>query len=246
MAAALLLSFAGSAQAAHLDTPPLCGAHLVTASQFRPWASKVWDLEDWRRGRPAPQILRVFHGKLQCAAGPGHRKAMLAIWRADRQRFYAHRRSQLAALNIDHRWAPHWAPDWSGPTLPPYLIAALAEEAGKVVGVDVPGWTMEQVTEGESTRRPGSAAVDIGGTKGYGLWAITWPFANDILARYGWSYEEMWNPVPNAIVMAEIFARQGIRAWYGIRFVTDWNRHYRGDFDLRLVLGGKTLRQVIG
>lgn len=217
----------------------------MTASQFRPWASKIWALERWERGAPSPSVLRAFHRKLRCAAGPGHRTAMLTTWRADRRRFFHHRGAQLAELNIDHRWAAHWAPDWSGPTLPPYEIAALAEEAGKVVGVDVPGWTMEQVTEGESTRRPGSAAVDVGGTVGWGLWAITDPFANALLAKHGWTYEDMLDPVPNAIIMAEMYGERGIAPWYGIRFVTCWSCHYRGRFDLRLVLGGKTLRQAM-
>jgi hypothetical protein len=126
------------------------------------------------------------------------------------------------------------------------VIAALAERAGEVVGVDVPGWTMEQVTVGESGRRPGSAGHDLGGTDGYGLFAITRPFADSILAKWGWSYEGMWNPAFNAIAMAEIYKAQGIGAWYGVSHVTDWSRHYRGRFDLRLVLGGRTLRQVVG
>lgn len=166
-------------------------------------------------------------------------------WRKARERFRDHRRKMLAALDIDHDWSPHWAPDYGGPTLPPYVIAALAEEAGKVVGVDVPGWTMEQVTIGESGRRPGSAGHDLGGTDGYGLWAVTDPFADSILAKYGWTYDGMWNPARNAIVMAEILKAQGIGAWYGTSHVTDWDRHYRGRFDLRLVLGGRSLAQLI-
>lgn len=208
-------------------------------------AKKVWRLDRWRRGKPKPAAIRAHRRHLRCAAGPGHREAMKRAWGRDRERYFAHRRERLEALSIDHRWTPHWAPDWSGPRLPPWLIAALAEEAGDAVGVDVPGWTMEQVTRGESIGRPGSAAVDVGGTYGVGLWAITWPFADPILARYGWTYEDMFNPARNSIVMAEIYGRQGIGAWYGTRYVTDWDRHYRGRFDLRLVLGGKTLRQVV-
>lgn len=150
----------------------------------------------------------------------------------------------LAAHDIDHRWAPHWAPDWGGPTLPPYVIAALAERAGKLVGTDVPGWTMEQVSIGESGRRPGSAGADIGGTRGYGLWAITWPYADTILARHGWTYEDMLDPADNAIAMAEIYKAQGIGAWYGTSHVTDRDRHYRRRFNLSSVLGGRSLRQI--
>lgn len=151
----------------------------------------------------------------------------------------------LARDDIAHDWAPHWAPDYGGPTLPPYVIAALAEKAGKVVGVDVPGWTMEQVSIGESGRRPGSAGVDVGGTRGYGLVAITWPYADPILARYGWSYEDMWNPAKNLIVAAVMYGERGFAPWYGTSHVTSWDRHYRGRFDLRLVLGGRTLRRLV-
>lgn len=166
-------------------------------------------------------------------------------WRSERAHYFSHRRHRLAALNIDHRWTAHWAPDWSGPTLPPYVIAALSEKAGDLIGVDVPGWTMEQVTIGESARRPGSAGVDVGGTVGYGLWAITSPFANGILARHRWGYSEMLNPVRNAVAMAEIYATQGIGAWYGTGYVTSTDAHYRGHFDLRLVLDGRSLRQAL-
>jgi len=101
------------------------------------------------------------------------------------------------------------------------------------------------MTKGESARRPGAAGVDVGGTVGYGLWAITSPFANGILARWGWSYEDMLNPVRNAVAMAEIYAAQGIGAWYGDGFVTHRDLHYRGRFDLRLVLGGLTFRRAL-
>ena len=208
-------------------------------------AANVWRPDRWRRGKPKPASIRAHRQRLRCAAGPGHRLAMEHRWRRDRERYYRHRRARLKALSIDHRWEPHWAPDWSGPTLPPYVIAALAEKAGELVGADVPGWTMEQVTIGESGRRPGSAGVDMGGTRGYGLAAITWPFADSILARYGWSYEDMWNPAKNLVVAAAMYGERGFAPWYGTSYVTDWDRHYRGSFDLRLVLGGKTLRQVI-
>jgi hypothetical protein len=183
---------------------------------------------------------------LACAAGPVHRKAILEAWRRDRHRYRQHRRRQLARLNINHVWAAHWAPDYSGPTLRPYVIAALAEKAGDTLGIDIPGWTMEQMTIGESGRRPGSAGVDPGGRSvGYGLWAITSPFSNWVLAKHGWGYRDMFNPVRNAVAMAEIYGAQGLGAWYGDGFVTNRNAHYRGRFDIRLVLGGLSFRRAL-
>lgn len=127
-----------------------------------------------------------------------------------------------------------------------YVIAALAERAGDALGVDVPGWTMAQMTIGESGRRPGSAGVDPGGrSAGYCLWAITTPFSDDIVAPLG-GYEALWNPVKCAAAMVAVYARQGLGAWYGDGYVTHPNAHYRGRFDLRLVLGGKTFKQALG
>jgi hypothetical protein len=190
---------------------------------------------------------------LACAAGPVHRKTMLEAWRRARHRYRQYRHRQLARLNINHRWAAHWAPDYSGPTLPPFVIAALAEKAGDALGIDVPGWTMAQMTIGESGRRPGSAGVDPGGrTRGYGMWAVTTGFRfNDLMvARYDRApgpprYEAMWNPVKNSAVMAEIYGAQGLGAWYGDGFVTSRNAHYRGRFDIRLVLGGLSFRRAL-
>jgi hypothetical protein len=105
---------------------------------------------------------------------------------------------------------------------------------------------MEQMTIGESGRRPGSAGVDPGGRSvGYGLWAITSPFSNWVLAKHGWGYRDMFNPVRNAVAMAEIYGAQGLGAWYGDGFVTNRNAHYRGRFDIRLVLGGLSFRRAL-
>ncbi|MFZ0088401.1 MAG: hypothetical protein WAL63_02765 [Solirubrobacteraceae bacterium] len=50
----------------------------------------------------------------------------------------------------------------------------------------------------------------------------------------------MLNPIKNALVMAEIYRRQGIGAWYGTEHVTNWNQHYTGPLplvNLKSVLG---------
>ena len=126
----------------------------------------------------------------------------------------------------NQRYEPHWAPDYGGYVMPARDIAKLAEWAGRG---RVPGWTMQQVTVGESGGRPGSAGVDPGGTKGYGLWAITSPFANNLVSRYG-GYEAMWNPVANAQVMAAMYPTgwSGGSPWYGTSHVSDYNKHYTG------------------
>ena len=51
---------------------------------------------------------------------------------------------------------------------------------------------------------------------------------------------QMLNPIKNALVMAEIYQRQGIQAWYGTKYVTNWNEHYTGRLplvNLKSVLG---------
>lgn len=145
----------------------------------------------------------------------------------------------------NQRYEAHWAPDYGGYAMPPRDIAKLAEWAG---GGRVPGWTMQQVTEGESGGRPGSAGVDPGGTKGYGLWAITSPFANSLVSPYG-GYEAMWNPVLNALVMAKMYPTgwSGGSPWYGTSHVSDYNKHYTG----KLQRGGivdipKAIRRTLG
>jgi hypothetical protein len=107
--------------------------------------------------------------------------------------------------------------------MPVDAIAELAEFFG------MPGITMAQVAHGESGYRPGSAGVDPGGTKGYGLWAITSPFNNSWVAPFG-GYEGMWNPIANAIVAAKAYAGRGLAPWYGTHYVTDTNAHWGGDF----------------
>ncbi len=104
---------------------------------------------------------------------------------------------------------------------------------------------MAQIGMGESGLRPGSAGVDPGGiTVGYGILAVTSPFADAIVAKYG-GYDQMLNPVKDAAAAGEIYRAQGIGAWYGTRFVTGSDLHYRGRLDLTRFLGGLTYRQAL-
>jgi len=134
--------------------------------------------------------------------------------------------------NINKVYPGIQAPDWSGYKLPGYVIAALAQAAG------MPGRTMEQMTRGESLGRPGSWGHDANGySTGYGLWAITDPYANDLAAKVG-GYKNFLNPVLNAWAANVIYRRQGLRAWYGDQYVTGGNLDYTGKYDIRKALGG--------
>ena len=110
---------------------------------------------------------------------------------------------------------------WGGTVLPFNLVAALAQAAG------MPGVTFAQIAKGESGMRPGATGIDPGGTKGLGLWMITTGYNDDLIAQFG-GEAQMRNPVKNALAAKKIYDRQGVGAWYGTKFVTDFNKPYRG------------------
>jgi hypothetical protein len=124
----------------------------------------------------------------------------------------------------NHVWKQLPPGGGGGPTMPLNKIAELAEWAGQG---RVPGKTMAQVTIGESGSRPGSWGIDPGGTRGYGLWAITSGFNDALIKRLG-GVQQMFNPIVNSQAMAEIFKGQGLGAWYGTGAVTSSNAHYTG------------------
>lgn len=68
----------------------------VTAEAFREFSERTWRLPAWERGKPPKRVIRAQRGKLKCAAGPGHRKAIKRTWRGDRREFREHRRRKLA------------------------------------------------------------------------------------------------------------------------------------------------------
>lgn len=88
----MLLVFTGSAQAAHPNSPlDPCGGHYVTAKQFAPFSAKVWNVDRWQRGKPSLAAVRAYRHKLDCAAGPNHRRVMVNRWGRDRLRYGRHR-----------------------------------------------------------------------------------------------------------------------------------------------------------
>ena len=145
------------------------------------------------------------------------------------------------ASQINHLY-PRVMTGQPGQALPPEVIAALAESAGKTLGVDIPGWTMEQVTIGESALTPGrvqtiSAPPDPGQggallAQGFGLWQITAGVGNDPKADQYGGFSQMLNPIKNALAMAAVFKSGGIGSWYGTSGVTDWHKHYTGALPL--------------
>jgi hypothetical protein len=103
-----------------------------------------------------------------------------------------------------------------------HQVAALAESVG------LPGKTFAQIAKGESAYQVGAVGHDPGGTKGYGLWQITTKYNDDIIKRFGGAKKLLTDPVANAKAAKAIYDRQGIGAWYGTKYMTSPNAHYKG------------------
>jgi hypothetical protein len=85
MAAIALTLYVFAASAATSNpTPARC-----TAAAFRPFAAKVW-AAPWQRGAPKPATIRAKRRRVACGP-PGHRAAMIRIWKRERGRYYARR-----------------------------------------------------------------------------------------------------------------------------------------------------------
>ena len=132
--------------------------------------------------------------------------------------------------------------DWAGlQTLPNYVIASLAESAGRYYHKPVPGTTMMKTQLHEGSNRPGSMSTDAG----YGLWAATKPYADPIVAKLG-GYAEQLNPVKSAAMMAQMWTPEMAtnktaltNAWHGAEYnVSGLNEHYSGRYDIKNALGG--------
>lgn len=87
---ALLLASPTEARRPNTSIGP-CPGHSITAKQFAPFADSVWPLSRWQRGKPKATTVAAARGMIECAAGPGHRRAMLRRWQRDRRRFFAKR-----------------------------------------------------------------------------------------------------------------------------------------------------------
>lgn len=136
------------------------------------------------------------------------------------------------------------------PTLPGYVVGALAEAAGRHYGVDVPGRAMMQMVmhEGGTTAggKPGSQGTDPGGaTKGYGMWASTTNVGNNKMIKALGGFRKQNNPVLNAAAMAQIYKQNGIGAWFGDNYVTDPNADWTGNYKLTNALGGDSYNTAL-
>lgn len=114
---------------------------------------------------------------------------------------------------------------YKGGKLTPTQAAAATEAAG------MPGITMSQVMRGESGFDPKAVGDDAkagyGNTFGLGLGQITTKYNDDVINFFG-GRDAMMDPVTNILAMKMVYDRQGIKAWYGTRYVTDKDAHYKG------------------
>lgn len=119
------------ASAIHPDTPAGQCGRFTTATEFRSWSKSVFNPDRWRRGSPPQRVIRAQRHKTQCAAGPGHRKAMRHIWRRDKRRFYQHRRAELWRVRVTPFPGPGgtW---WSTPY--PLVLCESGADYGKPYG----------------------------------------------------------------------------------------------------------------
>ena len=79
-------AFAFSGAPAQPDKP------VCHSQQFPKLSERIWDPSRWRREAPKPKAVAAAHRIIGCAKHPGPLKAK---WRADKARFYEHRKSML-------------------------------------------------------------------------------------------------------------------------------------------------------
>ena len=123
----------------------------------------------------------------------------------------------------------HVAPDYGGEQMPPDKVAMLAEFFG------MPGIAMAQIAKGESNYRPGAvgddSAAGYGNTFGYGLWQITTGASGmDAVVNSMGGYDQMLNPIKNAIIAGKMHKSRGVAPWFGTQYLTDPNAHWQGEF----------------
>lgn len=86
----------------------------VTAKAFRAFSARTWRMIAWERGAPPRKVIRAQRGKLKCAAGPRHRKAMRERWRADKRAYNAHRTRKLLRRKAQRERFRHLPYDCGG------------------------------------------------------------------------------------------------------------------------------------
>lgn len=138
----------------------------------------------------------------------------------------------------NHQYPKHLT-NTPGATIPPGDIAKIAQWAG------MPGWTMSQISHGESSYMPGivewpperGTGPIPTGAQGYGLWQITYARhpGSTGLPVFPPNPNLMLNPLINAKAAKNLYDSRGVGQWYGKGFMTNANMPYTG----RLASGGR-------
>lgn len=90
---------------------------IAKPNQFRQFSAKVWRLQAWERGRPAPAALRTQRLAVACGE-----RAIKRIWRSHRSRYFQHRQRMLYRQRV----TPHYGCTTLGGcrwwALPAYIV----------------------------------------------------------------------------------------------------------------------------
>lgn len=91
---------------------------MTSTEQFRHFSAKVWRLQAWERGKPAPGAVRAQRLAVACGEG----ESIKQIWRSDRGRYFDHRQEMLFRQRI----TPHYGCTTLGGckfwALPAYIV----------------------------------------------------------------------------------------------------------------------------
>lgn len=145
---------------------------------------------------------------------------------------------------VDHVYPAHRLYETKGKRV---FSPRLAHRIFLKVGFGADSRHMTEIARGESGFYPGIWGIDPGGTRGYGLTAITpgaWGSSSPLhrhLRRLG-GVAAMFNPVRNARMAKVIYdyaKRAGNRwaPWYGTRWVGTLRGHLPGEVGPRPLLG---------
>jgi hypothetical protein len=128
-----------------------------------------------------------------------------------------------ALQKYNHLYGKHVSPDYGGERMPKNAVAMLAEFFG------MPGFGMAAIASRESGFRPGAVGDDAyagyGNTFGYGLWQITNRASgldSYVSSRFG-GYDNLLNPIANAIVAAKMYKTSGYSPWGGSLGGGNWS-----------------------
>lgn len=130
----------------------------------------------------------------------------------------------ISVSKYNHKYEQHRLWDTRGKVrFSPKVVFRIARHAGFN---NYEALRMTEIAKGESGWYPGIWGIDPGGTRGYGLWAITPKAWGKISGtKLGRKYKRlggrtaMLNPVANAKMARFIYVSKGHSAWYGKRYL---------------------------